>query len=284
MSMAGMRTRLIPRWNCILGNINFFLSILEELIPGIEKSRGPGRPVKHPMKQYLMLIITKEFKRASLRDAETDYSKLICKRRIDHSVIHYWEKRISKELIQELIRLVGAKLDDLLGYDFSVIDATKFADWHKTTTEFHLLARIASETVYPASVYFGTTNPSHATKETLVNGSGYLLADPWYDDNQAIKLMFRAGYKPLVKPQRSRCRGYWRRKARKLYNLYWYKYRQRGRGESPFGSLTDEFGDRLKTLRHDTTQIRSGARILVYQVKIYMRGRLNYNMPIWMNN
>jgi hypothetical protein len=48
-------------------------------------------------------------------------------------------------------------------------------------------------------------------------------------------------------------------------------YRQRGRGESVFGSLTNYFGDRFKTINIQVTQTRTAVRVLVYQVKLLMR-------------
>lgn len=50
-------------------------------------------------------------------------------------------------------------------------------------------------------------------------------------------------------------------------------YRQRGRGESVFGSLTNAFGDRLHTRSKETTYIRSVARVVAYQVRIYIRAK-----------
>jgi hypothetical protein len=41
--------------------------------------------------------------------------------------------------------------------------------------------------------------------------------------------------------------------------------------ESPFGSLTNKYGDRIKTLNVVTTQIRILARVIAYQVKLLMR-------------
>ena len=82
------------------------------------------------------------------------------------------------------------------------------------------------------------------------------MADKWYDVNGVFEIMFRNGYIPLVKPQRGRGGGYWRRKARKIFRKEWRRYRQRGRGESIFGSLTNAFGDRLRTSRDDVTELR----------------------------
>lgn len=79
----------------------------------------------------------------------------------------------------------------------------------------------------------------------------------------------RVGYSPYVSPNTGRWRVYWRHKARKLYMHPFgrQKYKQRGRGESPYGSLTDEFGDRLKSRRVDVTMTRIGARIITHLVK-----------------
>ena len=48
-------------------------------------------------------------------------------------------------------------------------------------------------------------------------------------------------------------------------------YRQRGRGESPFGSLTNAYGDRIKTLDLQTTKTRIALRVLAYQVRLLIR-------------
>ena len=270
---------MLPRWNTSLNNINLFINALDEVLSGIEiESNKRGRPPKHDRKDYLKLIIIKEWKKRSLRAAETDYSELVCGKRVDHSVIHYEEKVLGKELIERVIMLIGQRLDVKIGYEFSVIDATKFTTWKNKTVEYHLLTRIAKETVYPASVFFGSVNPSRATGETLIEGNDDLLGDAWYDDNLAIKTMFQHGYNPIIKPNQNRSGGYWRRKARKLYShpTGKQKYRQRGRGESTFGSLTVEFGDRLKTIRNDTTMVRIGCRIIAYQLKIYVRNNIFY--------
>ena len=167
---------MLPRWYTDLNDINLFLQALDEVLEGIElESNKRGRPTKHPRKEYLKLIVIKEWKKRSLRSAETDYSRIICGERVDHSVIHYEEKVIGKT-IERVIKLIGQKLDQF-GYRL-VIDATKFSTWKNDTIEYHLLIRITNETVYPTNVFFGT-NPSKATKHTLVRGRGDLYGDPW---------------------------------------------------------------------------------------------------------
>lgn len=265
---------MLPRWNSKLNNLKLFLRKLELLLSTRFKRSKRGRKPKHSIRSYVKLIVVKECKNASLRDAEWDFSRMICRSRVDHSVIHYWEKKLPKDIIEKIVRLIAEEVELQAGYSFSVIDSTKFASWNKNDElEFHTLTRITKGTVYPTSVYFGSVSPSKAVDNVLVEGSGDLLCDAWYDDNESMGIMFRRGYIPYVSPNTGRWRGHWRHKARRLYMHPFgrQKYRQRGCGESPYGSLTDEFGDRLKTRRIDATITRIGARIITYLVKIYMR-------------
>lgn len=266
---------MLPRWNTVLNNINLFLRTLDAALTRIKlKKTMRGRPPKHEKKTYLRLLILKEFKKRSLRSAETDYSELICNQRVDHSVIHYWEKNLDKGLIEEIITLIGKKIDSSMEYEYTFADATEFTSWNKKELIFHLSCRITKQTVYPTGIHYGLGRTvKEAVEGCLVKGKDDLLADPWYDSNDALGVMFKSGYRPIVKPNYDRWRGHWRKKARKLYRhpIGRQKYRQRGRGESIFGSLTDDYGDRLKTLRIDTSETRIGSRIIAYQVKILMR-------------
>jgi hypothetical protein len=110
-----------------------------------------GRKPKRSLKSYLSLIVAKEAKKASLREAEVGLSKLVCNERVPKSTIAYWERRFDSRLIERIVRALGRKVEQLLGYIFSILDSTKFTSWNKTLIEFHLLVRKAEETVYPCS-------------------------------------------------------------------------------------------------------------------------------------
>ena len=120
-----------------------------------------------------------------------------------------------------------------------------FISWNKNLIEFHLLIRKSKETIYPVSITFGSNFLTPL--RTIVNGKGELFANTFYDNNLILKQMFKAGYIPIVKPNKSRNRKYWRRKARKIWNNLKDKYKQRWIGESIFGTLTNWLGDRLRT-------------------------------------
>jgi len=260
--------KLLTRWNPKICDINTFLQTLEKYCPDFSFEKKRGRPAKRTLKQYVELIAAKEEKSASLREAETDHSQKICGERVDHSVIHYWEKKL-ETIFTQLVNVLARKLTVMLFPLFCIIDATKFSNWTMHETEFHSFTLITRETVFPINIWFGSASPSLATLNVIVPGCGQLMCDRWYDDNKAMGFMFEAGYIPIVKPQKNRFSGFWRRKARKVYDAV--VYQQRSRGESPFGTLTNTYGDRLVTYLPSTTRTRIAARIVSYITKLLIR-------------
>ena len=264
---------MLARWDTSTYSIKYFLSTIEALCPDVPEIKNKqGIPPKHSLKEYVTLIAAKEEKKASLRRAETDHSQEICGERVDHSVIHYWEKKIDEVFIA-LVHVIGKLLTKLLRPIFRIIDSTKFATWKQKEVEFHTLTAITKKTVFPTSIFFGSVSPSKAVGNTIVLGKGELMADRWYDDNKAMEIMFESGYTPIIKPNSGRYHGYWRRKARRIYYKDIVRYRQRGRGESPYGSLTNFYGDRLTTILLSTTRTRIATRLVNYLVKLYIRAK-----------
>jgi hypothetical protein len=115
------------RWHSVVEDINFFFTKVKIIIKKTKnKLRNPrGRPPKHNPEKYLQLIAAKEFDRKSLRGAEARLSKEVCKERVDHSVIAYWEKKPEvTEVFVNAIREAGKELDAKLSQQFAVIDAS----------------------------------------------------------------------------------------------------------------------------------------------------------------
>ena len=264
---------MLSRWNSSLKDLKLFLNALDKLLPFIRRKKQRERPPKHSVRKYLKIIIAKEYKKCSLRDAEHVISRKVCKTRVDHSVIGYWEKKFSKTFIEKIIKHIGKILARFFCFLFTFFDSTKFTKWNKENVELHALVGIGNGFLCPISAFFGSVSPKVVASKILVEGKGKLLADSWYDDNEVFSQAFKKGYEPVIKPNVNRARGYRRRKARKIWNNInnRFFYKQRGRCESIFGSLTNEYGDRLKTLRDEATITRIGARIIAYQVKMFMR-------------
>ena len=267
---------MLHRWNSLIEDLNLFIKLAKRHIKKVcsKLKNKRGRPTKHAIEDYMLLLIAKEEDKKSLRGAEARLSRLICDERVDHSVISYWEnKRGVTEILNLVVKELGINLQNKLGYEFSMVDSTKFSNWYNEEVEFHIVNRIKKGVVYPIGTSLITKTVAGPVEEAAPNGKGNLYGDAWYDDNKTIGILFGKGYIPIICPNKNRWHGYYRKKARKLYRSIKNRlgYRQRGRGESIFGSLTNEYGDRIKTLTKIATQTRSIARVIVHQVKLIIR-------------
>ena len=270
---------MLNRWDTAHNNLNFALHEVKRLTKHLirKKEETRGRPPKHNPTEYAQLIVMKEFCNAlSLRKAEVRLSEFVVGERVDHSVIAYWENKpeISR-CLKIIVARAGKLLDKALRKIFSFVDATKFTTWNIKEVQIHVANRIAQETVYPIGVSFLKETVREPVQECLPIGKGRVYADAGYDDNKTIGVMFNKGYYPVVCPNKNRWRGHWRKKARKLYRMPINRlgYRHRGRGESLFGSLTNEFGDRLHARNEQSFQARVIGRIISYQIKLLIRSK-----------
>jgi len=269
---------MLNRWDTAHNDLNIALFEIRRLSQKlIRKKEGRGRNPKHNPTKYAQLIFMKEFSDGiSLRKAEVRLSEFVVGERVDHSVIAYWENKseIARCLKIILIR-AGKLLSKLLHDSFTFIDATKFSSWHIKEIEFHVCNKIAKETVYPVGISFLKKTVREPVDEIVPPGSGKIYADAWYDDNKTLGVLFKKGYEPIVCPNKGRWKGYYRKKARKLYQMRENRlgYRQRGRGESMFGSLTNEFGKRLHARKEQIMQTRIIGRVICYQVKLIIRAK-----------
>jgi len=93
---------VLPRWFGGLDDVMDVSSRYLSLVIFCGRGRRPVRDVRI----YIALIVVKEFSRSSLRYAEDNYSLFLFGERIDHSVIHYWEKRLRKIGIPEKILML----------------------------------------------------------------------------------------------------------------------------------------------------------------------------------
>ena len=268
---------MLSRWDTKVNDLNFALHAVKRLTKQLvrKKEETRGRPPKHDPVSYVQLIVLKEFSDAiSLRKAEVRLSEFVVGERVDHSVIAYWENKAEiARCMKIIISRAGKILDKCLRKIFSFVDATKFTTWNVKEVQIHVANRIAQETVYPIGVSFLKKNIRDPVNEALPSGYGRVYLDAGYDDNKTIGVLFNKGYYPVVCPNKNRIRGYWRRKARKLYRMPVNRrgYRHRGRGESVFGSLTNEFGDRFHARNEQTMQARILGRIISYQIKLLIR-------------
>ncbi len=83
------------------------------------------KPKVHDIKTIIKALIVKEFEGLSLRTAEVRSEKLLGVR-IDHPVIHFWEKKLTPYM-EEIVNLILKELH-ALEYSESFIDSTIFTN------------------------------------------------------------------------------------------------------------------------------------------------------------
>lgn len=263
---------MLSRWCNEINSINPAFFNLKRICRKAEFLKGgKGRKPKRNMENYAFTLILKEFDKRTLRGAEEHLTRFIFNEGVDHSVISYWENNFKMiKLLRIFVAVAGALLDKALSSLFSFVDATKFTNWKIEETFVTVCNRIARETVYPIGISFEKKTVASPVNESVPNGNGLLYADAGYDDNTTIGVLFNKGYTPIICPNKNRWRGYYRKKARKLYRMRKNRlgYRQRGRGESLFGSLINCYGDRFYAINPEAMIAVTASRILCYQIKL----------------
>lgn len=272
---------MLNRWCNEVYDLNVAFSTMHRIVQQSKLVKGGrGAKPKHNVAKYALTLALKEMQDRNLREAEAHLTRYVCKERVDHSVLSYWEnKEEMPMIIAKFISIAGAMLDKALSSLFSFVDSTKFTGWdvkEMKLIEVTVCNRIAKQTVYPVGISFLRDNVVAPVIEAVPNGVGKIKADAWYDERKTIKILFEKGYIPIICPNKNRWRGYYRHKAREIYSMLENRlaYRQRGRGESLFGSLTNEYGDRLKARNVNAIRTRLAARIFCYQIKLLIRVQL----------
>ena len=272
---------MLHRWCNEVCNLNVAFSIMHRIVQQSKIVKGGrGRKPSRAVSSYALTLALKEMQDRNLREAEEHLTKYIFKERVDHSVLSYWENKKEMHLIiAKFIAVAGAMLQRFLSSLFTFVDSTKFTGWDvkkMKLIEVTVCNKICKQTVYPVGISFLRNNVVSPVREAVPDGSGKIKADAWYDERKTIQLLFERGYTPIICPNKTRYRGYYRRKAREIYKMPENKlaYRQRGRGESVFGSLTNEHGDRLKARNINAIKTRISARIFAYQIKLLIRCQL----------
>ena len=272
---------MLPRWCNEVYNLNGAFAVMHRIVQQSKLVKGGrGAKPKHSVASYALILSLKEMENRNLREAEEHLARYVCKKRVDHSVLSYWEnKEEMPMIIAQFISVAGAILQKYLSSEFTFLDSTKFTGWNvkeMKLIEVTVCNRICNKTVYPVGISFLRDTVVSPVLEAVPNGTGNALADAWYDEKKTIKTLFDKGYIPIICPNKNRIRGFYRHQAREIYRMPENKlaYRQRGRGESVFGSLTNEHGDRLKARNINSLRTRIAARIFVYQIKLLIRIQL----------
>ncbi len=115
---------MLKRWDTRNYDIELILTIFDSISIDIESMNIP-KPRKYDIKKIIKALIIKEFEKLSLRAAEVRV-KQILGIRIDHTVLHFWEKKLSP-YIEEITNEILKELQKL-EYLESFVDSTIFTN------------------------------------------------------------------------------------------------------------------------------------------------------------
>jgi hypothetical protein len=123
---------MLKRWDTKVYDIRCLLDVYDTLSIDLESMDIPS-PKVHDLCIIIKALIIKEFEGLSLRAAEIRVQEVLGER-IDHAVLHFWEKKLSSQ-IEEILNRVLENLEQEV-YSKTFVDSTVFTNKKKKVQEF----------------------------------------------------------------------------------------------------------------------------------------------------
>ncbi len=108
------------------------MAVFDSLSLDLRSINAP-RPKVYDLNTIIKALLIKEFENHSLRSAEIRIQNLLGIR-IDHSVLHFWEKNLSSSM-EEILNKVLERLQSM-EYTDSFIDSTIFTNKKEQVREY----------------------------------------------------------------------------------------------------------------------------------------------------
>jgi len=115
---------MLKRWDTRIYDIRLILKTYDSLGLNLESINAPN-PKVYDLNTIIKALLIKEFENHSLRSAEIRIHDLLGIR-IDHSVLHFWEKNLSFAM-EEIVNNVLERLQSL-EYTDTFVDSTIFTN------------------------------------------------------------------------------------------------------------------------------------------------------------
>jgi len=123
---------MLKRWDTRVYDIRSLLEVYDALSINLESIDIPS-PKVHDLGVIIKALLIKEFEGLSLRSAELRVQEVLGER-IDHAVLHFWEKKLSSQ-IEEILNRVLESLEQQ-DYSETFVDSTIFTNKKKKVQEF----------------------------------------------------------------------------------------------------------------------------------------------------
>jgi hypothetical protein len=99
-------------------------------------------------------------------------------------------------ILEELFKVIR-----FIRYDYTVLDSTKFTDWHKALHEAFICVRVRlGEALIPVQI--GLTSSKAEFIKEIPPGSGFAFADGAFDAKHVLNISASKGLSPLLSQER----------------------------------------------------------------------------------
>jgi len=115
---------MLKRWDTRNYDIEVILAIFDSIDVNVESMNIP-KPRKYDVRTIIKALIVKEFEKLTLRAAEVRVKQLLGIR-IDHTVLHFWEKKLAP-YVEEIVNQILKELHKL-EYSETFVDSTVFTN------------------------------------------------------------------------------------------------------------------------------------------------------------
>ena len=285
-------------------NINKVWKFLDEIIGKLGnplRKRSTGRPPKFKdLDIYVKSSILLGYFDFTLDEVE-GILPLLAGNTLDRSNIDRWFQKMDICYIEKASELLNKKIESMFDYGEYIVDATKYAatQYHKSfhkgemTYELdliglHILVNYFVKEGFISIVKFhvsdGWSNESPIFREKILSKTKLkphrrLHGDKGFAAEETFEMLFERELIPNICHKDNTKRGFWTKKAKKLYNNNLRK-QIRGLVETVFGGMQTETGNRIRFKLDKTRKLYVSIRALTHQIRTYFRAlvykALNY--------
>ena len=282
---------------------NFLDELIDELDNPFKRKRT-GRPPKFKdMRIYAKICILIGYFDYTL-DEVAGCLPILANGSLDRSNIDRWFQRMDIYYIERASELLNNKLEYMFDHGEYIVDATKFAstEYHETfhkgeiTYELdlvglHILVNYFVKEGFISIVKFhvsdGWSNESPIFREKILSKTKLkpnrrLHGDKGFAAEETFEMLFEKELIPNICHKENTKRGFWTKKAKKLYNNNLRK-QIRGLVETVFGGMQTETDNKVRFKLDNTKKLYVSIRALTHQIRTYFRALVYKALSYWLS-
>lgn len=223
---------------------------------------------------------------------------------LNRSNIDRWFQRFPEEFAHRANSLLHQKLESMLDYGDYITDATKIATteyeqvehkagvtWKLIVMGLHILIQYFFVPGLLSIVCFEVTDgkkheaPIFREKvlpKAKLQKNRRVFADKGFPSEKTFEELFKRELKPMICHKETTKKGFWTKKAQKLYNNNLRK-QIRGLVEAVFGGMETETGNKTRFRLPKTRRNYIALRALTHEVRTFFRAVEYKALKLWLS-